>query len=652
VAKRKRNDYSKETEAAWFAVKEFLDLNNCSQYYEGAVRQMNPNELQCHVYSKTKVLKPYSYSKAMYDSHLLQLQTGYYRSQRKARHRKGYGGTDKVACGVSFAEDLGISQKRYLYDHTYYVMLLGLDIDAHNGETDASKVAEWLKTEYLTSSYWEPSTHFRGMHGYCKLAYPDHLPLEHVTEVLQEVYELLDRKRISLGFASPIDPPCGLPAQFTWDNEISVPSGLPAITTKDYYRYRDIRDSHNKKGISDQGLISPGLTYGDVDKVIRIPLPCSMKQSQCFKFPRFNATDPTQTSMVDIIAFHTLPFYSFDKFLGLRETLRKEFPEIPVKQATTDYSFAKKNTVILEHDKATADLPPSEEDTALFRPDGRSQEAKPRRLEGGEKIPCNLVSSPGSTKTATIDPTEANDRREVSGEGHRNRGSRARGWKRTGVEEYLKEIEETKRIVNKAALTVSFYFRYSDHLGRIPSIDEAEDEYIRLNLNRTKAKGVRGRIRRLKKARDFAERRWGNRKGRFDLGDWQEQKLAIIESILPRVEGIDRTWVKDRKRNQVYEIDEEELALVYHGICRSNELDEEAGGSDRMKYAFSYRQVQDCFGAEGRCCHRAKAGRILAILREARLIEPVGSYCEGQHGNRYRAVKADVIKRTDGALKG
>ncbi len=634
MARRKPRHYSKETEAAWYAVSEFIDPMNCSTEYEGRAIQINYNEVLCHVLSKTRVFAPFTYSKAKYERHILQWEDHYYRSKPKARHRKGYGNSDKQAQALVFAEELGVQSKKSTYDHTYYIVLLAIDIDAHNDEKDAQRVADWLKTEYFHSSYWEPSTHFNGRHGYLKLAYPDHLPLSEVAAILENLFRLLDLKRKSLRFSSSIDHPCGLPAQFTWDNSIIVPSSLPRIESAHYAQYRELRDKIKAGKLSNSNIpITTFLSYEEIDEVVQIPLPCSMIQSQCIKLPRFNFTDPTKATMVDIISFSQLPFYSFDYFVKVRNDLRAEFPEALGESVKTDSPSEKENAVLPE---------PIPRDLREIVPN----------IVGGDGGRCSIVSSPKG---------EQNDARGSIEEVGRVRTHSLEDIKRerwtskvtphrmkTSEEEYIAAIDEVKKIANKAALTTSFYVHFSDYLGRIAEVDEAEDEYIRLGLNVTRGKGVRGRIRRLNDAKEFTEALWRTRKRGFNLTGWEERKLEVLESIFNRIESLDKTWVKDPRRGRIYDIHDEELALVYYAISKSNDMDEKRGRSNSMRYAFSYRQVQDCFRAVYRqTCHRAKARRVLAILVEAGLLEPVGSHLAGEHGKRYRAVRLKPDKTVD-----
>jgi hypothetical protein len=125
---RKHRTYSIETEAAWFAIREFVDFNNCATEYDGKPVPMNFKEVQCHLYSKTKILEPFTYSKKHYDQHLRQFENHYYRSKYHARHSVGYQRTDKQAQNAIFASDLGITSKKKTYCNTSIPMEGGINM--------------------------------------------------------------------------------------------------------------------------------------------------------------------------------------------------------------------------------------------------------------------------------------------------------------------------------------------------------------------------------------------------------------------------------------------------------------------------------------------------------------------------------------------
>ena len=123
---------------------------------------------------------------------------------------------------------------------------------------------------------------------------------------------MLDKKRELLGFSSTIDVPCGLPNIITWDDSISVASPMPQISYKEYGRFRRIRNSIIAGEITEAEVLSKRLsysyTYSNINQLLSIPVPCSIKQSQCGKVPRFITRDnPYSTSIDNIISFTAIP---------------------------------------------------------------------------------------------------------------------------------------------------------------------------------------------------------------------------------------------------------------------------------------------------------------------------------------------------------
>jgi hypothetical protein len=665
---RKHRTYSKETEAGWYAIREFVDFNNCATEYDGKPVPMNFKEVQCHLYSKTKILEPFTYSKKLYNDHLRQYANHYYRSKFQARHSVGYQRSDKQAQNAIFAKDLGITSKKKTYSpdtHPYYILLLGFDIDCHNGETDAQNIAEWLKSTYFDQSYWEPSTHFNGRHGYVKLGFPDYLDLDTIKNNLTELFELLDQKRISMGFQAKIDPPCGLPASFYWDNQISVSSPMPKITRQEYSRYRNIRYKLEHGLLTDLNpYISQHRTYEQIDQIVRIPLPWSMKQSQCLKLPRFNHTDPTKATMDDIRSFHNMTFYPYAYITELLSSLKKELhsvsilnnnhsigssinktgknePEPIEKACSSSLTIGSERLTDSIQNKATADFPPFQDgNTALLEPDPRTQD--PDRIEGEGRRDPVIVRSPhgglrdpfnlriGSSEHFTAHHDKNSKRKECRSGNERN------------IRQYENRIEQIKSITNKAALTSAFYLHYSNYLGRIADIEEAHDEYIRLRLNQTHGKDNPKRIQRLTEARQFVVSLWDDSKRGFKLSEWNQVKSDMISKVSLRMDGLDRSWSKGKK---TYEIKIDELALIYYAIGKSNQMDSKKRNLE--KGSFSYHQVKECFQLiYGKGCHRAKIARIFKILKEAGLIVLVGDFEVGCYGNKYEAVTEESLLQT------
>lgn len=77
------------------------------------------------------------------------------------------------------------------------------------------------------------------------------------------------------------------------------------------------------------------------------------------------------------------------------------------------------------------------------------------------------------------------------------------------------------------------------------------------------------------------------------------------------------------------------------------------------EWGMSYQQVQRCFNRWDVPCHRAKVGRMKAILIELNIIEKTGGHQAGKRGTRFQRVGretekptlADDLKRIDEELK-
>lgn len=355
---KKKKIYPLETEAGWYVVKEFIGPLLCS--YKSGIGPIpfNTNEMLNHHFSGTGVFTPYWYGKGKYHLHIFQVEDHYYRSPYNARHFTGYHRSDKIAKNTVLFEALGISTKRKEFDG-YYVILCKVDIDGHNGEKDCEQVAMWLNTTYFKQSYWEPSTSFTGKHGYIKIAIPIGTPLTEVHTTLIQLFQLIDIQRQLKSYSAPIDVPCGLPSIVTWDNTLETPRNLPKISYTEYKDYCSLRNrikelKKNKQTDKLERLdfqISDKFHYNDILKIVKTPVPASIKSSQCGKLPRFNRTDPDRPSLDDIRFFYNLEYYEFSYFVELLNTLENDpdvlsytppppSPSSPIIISDdTDYSF-------------------------------------------------------------------------------------------------------------------------------------------------------------------------------------------------------------------------------------------------------------------------------------------------------------------------
>ena len=300
--------YSKEVEAAWYVLKNFINPLDCAEKVETSVYPMNINAKLACIYSGYKwdststekdPYRPSYFSKSRLNGHLKKRKTYYYRSQHNAIYTEGYGSSDEQAQNLIFAKEFNITHKVQKHDHIM-IMLLGIDIDAHNGEKDVSKVENWLRNDYFNNSYWEPSTGGRGSHGYVKIAYRSDCSRSYILSCITELFKLFDMKRELLGFEASVDKPCGLFSTISLSNKNPYPE-------------------------------HPVQPYGD--KFLEY------HRSQCLKIPRFNHSNIFSCSMEDIIYFHNLPYYSFNQIEYLLNQLRKELncgKEIIIKREEED----------------------------------------------------------------------------------------------------------------------------------------------------------------------------------------------------------------------------------------------------------------------------------------------------------------------------
>ena len=157
-----RNEkFSKEIEAAWYVLKEFINPLDCSEKFINRVIPLNYNLILASILSGNSTFKACYFSKIKLKAHMIRSMTYYYRSSYKAVHTEGYGAHDIQAQRLSFAEELNITHKVKKYEGAH-VILVGIDIDAHNNEQDVMKVENWLKTDIFKESYWEPSSNLKG----------------------------------------------------------------------------------------------------------------------------------------------------------------------------------------------------------------------------------------------------------------------------------------------------------------------------------------------------------------------------------------------------------------------------------------------------------------------------------------------------------
>jgi hypothetical protein len=584
-----RNSFSKEVEAAWYVLKPFFHPLDCAEQstysiqdpqgngtkVKSGVYPLNVNYVLASILSGDNRYRPQYMTKSKLAQHLNQIKTYYYRSAYQAIYSKGYGSHANQALKLPFAQDLGITSKRISYPDTYYIMLVGIDIDAHHGELDSLAVEQWLKT-YFPESYWEPSSSFTGRHGYLKLAYPCNLGLSTIIRSLKFLFSLLDQKRISLGFQSSIDVPCGLPSTLTLvpeypyieeeledltgssPQEISI-SVLTQLTGKDY-------------------------SLGPVqDQFIKL------KRSQAFKFPRFNRTHSFFCSMDDIISFFRLEFFPYSFITNLIETLSKELN---------------------------------------LNPGGDNKKSE-------EEYPVSIVCSPQNNNRPKSIGWQDIVGQEMSLVDYWTTKSK----KKSSKINYQKKIEGLKTLQDSKKKTGLFYWNYSVYLHRVPTAEEAITEYIRQGLNSNPNVDSKQRKRRFNYCYRFILKRFDESRCGFHLDDWGSQKEVCINLIQTHLsDQIQLKWKMNSQKQYALTVDE--LALVYFSIKKSNEYDKTNSDKIiRNSFSYKrLKSIFKMVLNKG--CHRAKCGRILQVLQEINLIEKTGNYICSVRGNCYKVKTA------------
>lgn len=627
--------YPKTTLAARYVLHEFLSEMECSEQYEGIPIPLNLQVVLKHSFSGTKFygylpsgekvyfhLQIFHFTKSLLHDHLRGKTTCYYRSKRRQIHSIGYGNTDKQAQSLLFAKDLEITTRRISYPE-YYVLLGGTDIDAHNGETDAEKVKNWVKTQYLHDTYWEKSTHGKGRHGYYKLAYPKWMDLNEVIQILQEVHTLLDQKRILSGYQCKIDVPCGLPSLYSYDSSI----GISEINLGDIYLdYQNLL----KKCIS--GNQSNHYTYyirfsdpesEECKRLDKYPAPVKLKSSQCMKIPRFNASSGS-CNMTDIITFHSLPYYTIDFFIGLRRQLRKELglpetPELesPSSKDTPVFSSAKKNTGFLE----------------TFPPQGEG--------ERGDVLPIVCTTS-GMYSTLIITPAQVIDWDQISKaecivHNYDYKNTKQRNRKKT----FTERIEECRLITGKVKRTNRFCWYLSIHLREIPDTDTAIKEYLKYGLNENPDLNSIKRRKRFRSTLKLIKRKFDKNKLGLNIEGWKDKKNELIQAMTDILKTPNPKYTV--KRGKQLTVKMEEIVFIYFVIYQSNLSDEGKSDDHIYKYGLSYDQCKNAminvFGSPQKKnggYSKNKVSKILQLLQQYHLIRKTDQHIAGLRGACYR----------------
>ena len=181
--------------------------------------------------------------------------------------------------------------------------------------------------------------------------------------------------------------------------------------------------------------------------------------------------------------------------------------------------------------------------------------------------------------------------------------------------------------------TALFIPAFINKIGREPTVDEAEIEYVSQGLNRNSAVTSQNRRNRFKNCIGYYMNHYDVNKRGFS-SDWSKEKDDVLKLIKPHLP--EKLEYKQGKR--IKPMTKEEVGYVYH-IIRKMENSEQ---DYLLSNSLSYSRADELFEKEFGCkCGRHKFSGIIKVLLGKGLIVKCKNYKVGLRGNCYRTTKAD-----------
>jgi len=206
-------------EIVWAMLSRYINGIDCTVCRSGAFFHMNSNQVLEQLYNReippkevwksVSRVTPKDYSDMVSP---LSYRTFHYRSNWTKSWKTGY---HKCRKNPS-AEILGMGFRTETHDHIKMI-LLGIDIDCHNGEEDRDACLELVHRVY-PGAYHERSTSGTGYHVYVRVAVPAGTNLGRVYKILEYYNQKLQDMRSQEGVQAKIDSNCGLPTRI-WREE-------------------------------------------------------------------------------------------------------------------------------------------------------------------------------------------------------------------------------------------------------------------------------------------------------------------------------------------------------------------------------------------------------------------------------------------------
>jgi hypothetical protein len=718
----KRITYSKEIEAAWYAVIRFISpfdyvLRYIDKNDQKQIVTANPNCVLAARMSKFDLFRPFAIDKSMLQEHFNRNTIIFYKSAPNSKLSIGYGRYDKNALSLSFSADLGVTSKRTT-DKRYFVLLIGIDIDCHNGERHVHEVEELIK-KYLPDSYWEDSTNGKGRHGYLKIKFINSFGvIETISNSLTKLLSKLNELKNLYRYEANVDEPAGLPYKLelkdenpyidNW-NTLFWKSGkenkflgrfinYKSKMWKDYIGYLKNYTIHYIPGkgqffpyqldkyLSEEDIKKTFSEFLSANNIVFSPPTKNGKYykityQRAFKLPMFGAAasdyNDASPSMDCIKQFHDLPYYTSSELKTIYVQIIEDIKAFEDTSANlyfvNGYHFSSGSLYI--DNKSNSHFSSSEPETDIY--------SFPIPVKGEDKAPstrsrCSLVTGTFNQTTQTVKTTETIEISSIKKEEEKlgnncactNTQERAKinsvdtpnidekpkyaevvEWsefeaingdfeinvfwdkyekdKKTSkgcrYEEIINKLKNENNTMKRSSL---FIRAYINKLGRIPTVDEAEREYVERGLNRNNASTTLNRRNRFKGCIDYYSREYDESEAGFKL-KWSEEKKTVLELIkthLPK-----ELTYKQGKRIKCFS--PEEAGFVYYVISRMDESDQYF----LLANSLTYNRADELFMAEfGVKCGRHKFSGIIKLLLNCGLIEKVGNYKVGLRGNCYR----------------
>lgn len=733
----KKKTYSKEIEAAWYVLIRFMStcdyvIRYIDKHGEKQTITPNSNCVLASQMSKNGLLKPQRITKSMLLDHFDRTVIIFYKSPPNSKLTTGYGRCDKSALDLSFSAELNITTKKKT-DPQYYVLLIGIDIDCHNGERHVREVEELIK-QYLPNTYWEVSTNGKGRHGYLKIKFLKSFGvIDVITDCLNKLFARLNELKTLYGYEAKIDDPAGLPYKLKlvdnnpyekeWTTLIHKTSkeekflgknvNPKSEIWKDYVSYLRNNTIHHvpEECYSRPSKLSEYLSLNDIrttysrfisDNYISFPAPSNNRKyyeityQRALKLPLFGAVTSDYNNALPnmdcIREFHSLPYYTSSELFTVYQQIQEDIHVLKnsppsLLHSSGSYHLSSGSlepdpivdiiSTSSDSDEDILSMPipikgggsPSTHSCCSPLTGNSIQNTLKNKIvtEIGNSFPIKKVEKTiGNNCACTHTPNMFNISTEIMSEITENETSYAEvvAWsdvamldhedfeigkfwnnykqgKSIGKSNTYKEKLELARSEDNTMKRTSLFVRaYINTLGRMPTDDEVETEYVAQGLNRNSQSSTHNRRNRLKGCIDYYSKGYDESKTGFML-NWSEEKaevLNLMKSYFP-----EKLTFKQGKATRT--INPEDIGFVYYVIAMMGNSDQH----DILKNSLSYKQADELFlSVFGQICGRHKFSAIIKILRNRGLIEKVRNYKTGLRGNCYVAtIKLECGNRPD-----